>query len=217
MENSIPDPVEFMKPMASFLIRHYSDQLHSIVSSPDSNLHFPLFVDFAELMEKEPRVAGLLFAQPNTYLPVFDAAAIWAHQAVLVDDMEEGKKGFEKKFIHVRINTIGSALEFPGLILLSTCLFQYPLRIFSSNDDSFHHGILLTLKGIVIRSGAIKMHEGERKYIVLVETLASHFGCATLQPFLLLAGSFSVEFSKSIIRKHRNQWFPVLPLSHKSL
>lgn len=28
-----------------------------------------------------------------------------------------------------------------------------------------HRGILLTLKGTVIRSGAIKMYEGERKYM----------------------------------------------------
>lgn len=28
-----------------------------------------------------------------------------------------------------------------------------------------HHGVLLTLKGTVIRSGAIKMYEGERWYI----------------------------------------------------
>jgi len=106
MEKNIPDPDDFKKPIAFFLVRHHSDQLQSIVSSPDSDLHFPLFVEyydfryafctfsfifllqnqptlfflfsFAELFDEEPRVASVLFAQPNTYLRVFDAAAIWA-------------------------------------------------------------------------------------------------------------------------------------------
>ncbi|ESW20389.1 hypothetical protein PHAVU_006G204900 [Phaseolus vulgaris] len=149
MEKNIPDPDDFKKPMAFFLVRHHSDQLQSIVSSPDSDLHFPLFVDFAELFDEEPRVASVLFAQPNTYLRVFDAAAIWAQQIVLA----EGKKGVEKKSIHVRIYTSGSALEFPET-------FPSIGRVRVQ-----HHGILLTLKGIVTRSGAIKMHEGERTYM----------------------------------------------------
>ncbi|KAL9321384.1 hypothetical protein ACSQ67_013223 [Phaseolus vulgaris] len=177
MEKNIPDPDDFKKPIAFFLVRHHSDQLQSIVSSPDSDLHFPLFVEyydfryafctfsfifllqnqptlfflfsFAELFDEEPRVASVLFAQPNTYLRVFDAAAIWAQQIVLA----EGKKGVEKKSIHVRIYTSGSALEFPET-------FPSIGRVRVQ-----HHGILLTLKGIVTRSGAIKMHEGERTYM----------------------------------------------------
>ncbi|KAL5157090.1 putative DNA helicase MCM9 [Glycine soja] len=139
-------------PMATFLIDHHSDQLRSISSSPDPNLHFPLFIDYAELMEDNPRIARLLFAQPKTYLPVFDDAALWAHKIVL-REMPDDKKGVEKKFIHVRINISGSPLECPE---------TFP----SIGRVRVHHrGILLTLKGIVIRSGAIKMHEGERKYI----------------------------------------------------
>lgn len=33
-------------PMATFLIDHHSDQLRSISSSPDPNLHFPLFIEY---------------------------------------------------------------------------------------------------------------------------------------------------------------------------
>ncbi|KAG2396242.1 DNA helicase [Vigna angularis] len=135
--------------MVSFLERHHSDQFHSIVSSPDSDLHFPLFVDFAELFEEVYRVACLLLFQPNTYLRVFDAAALSAQKTVLADC----KKGVEKKSIHVRINTCGSVLEFPET-------FPSIGRVRVQ-----HHGILLTLKGIVIRSGAMKMHEGERTYM----------------------------------------------------
>ncbi|KAJ1396514.1 P-loop containing nucleoside triphosphate hydrolase [Sesbania bispinosa] len=146
------DPANWKKPMASYLVRYHSDQLRSITSSPDSNLHFPLYVDFAELMEDDPRIARLLFAQPNTYLQVFDDAALWAHKIIL-EDMADDKNGIEKKFIHVRINVSGSPLECPET-------FPSIGRVRVQ-----HRGILLTLKGIVIRSGAIKMHEGERKYM----------------------------------------------------
>ncbi|XP_022642568.1 probable DNA helicase MCM9 isoform X3 [Vigna radiata var. radiata] len=146
--NYIAHPDDFQL-IVSFLERNHSDQFQSILSSPDSDLHFPLFVDFAELFEEELRVACLLLFQPNTYLRVFDAAAISAQQTVLAD----GKKGVEKKSIHVRINTCGSPLEFPET-------FPSIGRVRVQ-----HHGILLTLKGIVIRSGAIKMHEGERTYM----------------------------------------------------
>ncbi|TKY71481.1 DNA helicase MCM9 [Spatholobus suberectus] len=152
MEKNSADPGYWKKPMATFLVRFHSDQLRSIASSPDPNLHFPLFVDFAELMEDDPRIARLLFAQPSTYLQFFDDAALWAHKIVL-GDMADDKKGVEKKFIHVRINISGSPLECPE---------SFPsigrVRV-------QHRGILLTVKGIVIRSGAIKMHEGERKYM----------------------------------------------------
>jgi len=106
-EMNIPHPDYFKKPMASFLERRHSDQLHSILSSPDSDLHFPLFVEyydfffmqvlpfsfifllqnqptlffllsFAEFIDEEPRVGNLLIAQPDTYLRVFDEAAIRA-------------------------------------------------------------------------------------------------------------------------------------------
>ncbi|XP_057433627.1 probable DNA helicase MCM9 [Lotus japonicus] len=149
MEKNTEDPGHWKKPMASYLVRHHPDQLNSIASSPDPNIHYPLHIDFAELMEDDHRIAHLLFAQPNTYLQIFDDAALWAHKIVL-GDMEEG---VEKKFIHVRVNVCGSPLECPET-------FPSIGRVRVQ-----HRGILLTLKGIVIRSGAIKMHEGERKYM----------------------------------------------------
>lgn len=138
--------------LANFLVRQHPHQLHSIVSSPDSTLHFPLFVDFAELMQHTPLFARLLFSHPDTYLKVFDDAALYAHKIAL-SEMPNGQKGIEKQFIHVRINISGSPLEHPDTF---PSIGRVRVR---------HRGILLTLKGIVIRSGAIKMHEGERNYI----------------------------------------------------
>ncbi|XP_050212085.1 probable DNA helicase MCM9 isoform X1 [Mercurialis annua] len=140
-----------LKLFAEFLIRHYSDKLRSIVLSADPKLHYPLYIDFAELLNDDPQLAHLVFSQPAGYLRHFDKAALWAHKIVL-KNLKCGEKGSEKKFIHVRIDVSGSPLE---------CTETFPsigrVRV-------KHRGILLTLKGTVIRSGAIKMYEGERIY-----------------------------------------------------
>ncbi|KAL1336218.1 hypothetical protein HN51_030619 [Arachis hypogaea] len=146
------DPWEWEKPMATYLLRYHSDQLRSIASSPDPNLHYPLFIDFAELMEEDPHLARLIFSQPTPYLQAFDNAALLSHR-IVVRDLEQEKNVVEKNFIHVRINISGSPLE---------CSETFPTI---GRVRVQHRGILLTVKGTVIRSGAIKMHEGERKYM----------------------------------------------------
>ncbi|KAG8474033.1 hypothetical protein CXB51_033745 [Gossypium anomalum] len=134
-----------------YLLHSHSDQLRSIILSPNPKLHYPLFVDYAELMDADPPLARLVFANPTDYLRFFDQAAILAHKRVL-KDMVSHEKGVEKKFIHVRFNVCGSPLEFPET-------FPTIGRVRVK-----HRGILLTLKGTVIRSGAVKMYEGQRTY-----------------------------------------------------
>ncbi|XP_045817731.1 probable DNA helicase MCM9 [Trifolium pratense] len=151
------DPEYWTQLMATYLLHpesDHSDQLRSISSSPDFNLHFPLYIDFAELLDYDPRIAHLIFSQSNTYLQLFDEAALRTHRIVLGEMAGDEKNTVvEKKYIHVRINISGSPLECPET-------FPSIGRVRVQ-----HRGILLTLKGIVIRSGAIKMHEGERKYM----------------------------------------------------
>ncbi|XP_015893484.3 probable DNA helicase MCM9 isoform X1 [Ziziphus jujuba] len=149
MKKEDPDPV---KAFATFLIRRRSEELHSITLSPDTKLHYPLYVDFAELMDDNPGLARLVFSQPIQYLQLFDQAAVWAHKVIL-EDLKGSNQGIKKEFIHVRIDIGGSPLECPE---------TFP-RIGSVRVK--HRGILLTLKGTVIRSGAIKMYEGERWYM----------------------------------------------------
>ncbi|XP_071931100.1 probable DNA helicase MCM9 isoform X4 [Coffea arabica] len=139
------------KELASFLIKHYTEQLHSIILSPDPRLHYPLLVDFAELLDDNPTLAHLLFSHPAEYLLVFDEAAIWA-QKVIFKDLKQWDNASVKDYVHVRINVSGSPLECPET-------FPSIGRVRVK-----HRGILLTLKGTVIRSGAIKMIEGEKIY-----------------------------------------------------
>ncbi|KAL3724037.1 hypothetical protein ACJRO7_036110 [Eucalyptus globulus] len=145
------NPSPHVKSMAAFLIRFYSDQLRSIALSPDPNLHYPLYIEFAELVDYDPPLARLVFSQPSQYLNDFDDAAVWAHRVVL-ENLKEIKDRVEKNFIHIRINISGSPLECP--------------KTFPSigHVRVKHRGILLTLKGTVIRSGAVKMYEGSRWY-----------------------------------------------------
>ncbi|KAK9286477.1 hypothetical protein L1049_014874 [Liquidambar formosana] len=135
--------------LAAFLITRHSNQLRTITLSPDPRIHYPLHVDFAELMDHNPALAHLVFAQPTDCLRKFDEAALRAHRVILEDFKENASR---KNYINVRINISGSPLECPET-------FPSIGRVRVK-----HRGILLTLKGTVIRSGAVKMIEGERKY-----------------------------------------------------
>ncbi|XP_073141326.1 probable DNA helicase MCM9 isoform X2 [Henckelia pumila] len=143
------DESERSKEMAGFLIEHHLDQLKSIILSFDHRIHYPLYLDYAELMDENPRLAQLVFSQPTIYLALFDESAIWA-QRVIFEDFKNVENASVKGFVHVRINISGSPLEcaetFPGI----------------GRVRVKHHGILLTLEGTVIRSGAVKMIEGEK-------------------------------------------------------
>ncbi|KAL6269737.1 hypothetical protein ACE6H2_026648 [Prunus campanulata] len=95
-------------------------------------------------MDDDPPLSHLVFSQPTEYLRLFDEAAVWAHKVIL-GDLNGSNKGIKKEFIHVRIYIGGSPLECPET-------FPSIGRVRVK-----HRGILLTLKGTVIRSGAIKI------------------------------------------------------------
>ncbi|KAK6135455.1 hypothetical protein DH2020_030800 [Rehmannia glutinosa] len=135
--------------MAGFLIKHQLEQLRSIILSSDPRLHYPLHVDFAELMDENPPLAHLISSQPTEYLPLFDESAAWA-QKVIYEDFKKMENASVKAYVHVRINICGSPLECPET-------FPSIGRVRVK-----HRGILLTLKGTVIRSGAVKMIEAGR-------------------------------------------------------
>ncbi|KAK4476914.1 hypothetical protein RD792_016080 [Penstemon davidsonii] len=139
------------KEMAGYLIKHELEQLKNVILSFDPRLHYPLHVDFAELMDDNPPLAHLIFSQPTQYLPIFDESAVWA-QKVIFEDFKRIENASVKAYVHVRINVCGSPLEYPET-------FPSIGRVRVK-----HRGILLTLKGTVIRSGAIKMIEGEKIY-----------------------------------------------------
>ncbi|EEC80238.1 hypothetical protein OsI_22179 [Oryza sativa Indica Group] len=157
-EFAVDDLDEFESRLDSFLNRFHADDLRRILlPDPDGKLHFPLVIDFAELLEFDPEVAHQLYDYPKDVLELFDAAAQRALDkfdaaARRADKRKAGDEPMEKKFVHVRVNTSGSPLECPEA---SPSIGKVRVK---------HRGTLLTLKGTVIRSGGVKMIEGERKY-----------------------------------------------------
>nr|GMC83524.1 probable DNA helicase MCM9 [Ipomoea batatas] len=139
--------------LQKYLETHHSEQLQSILLAPDPRLHYPLHVDFAEIMDEYPDLAHFIFSQPDDYLRLFDEAAFLAQKKI----SSQFKEARVKSNIHVRINACGSPLECPET-------FPSIGRVRVK-----HRGILLTLKGTVIRSGAAKMIEGEKWFKVYPE------------------------------------------------
>ncbi|XP_020255866.1 probable DNA helicase MCM9 isoform X2 [Asparagus officinalis] len=137
---------------ARFLLRRHVSDLRSILLSPDPVLHYSLIVDFAELLESDPPLAHDLFSRPSHLLPKFDQAARISQGVVLDGSKDLEKSAVVKEFVHVRINVSGSPLECPETF---PSIGKVRVR---------HRGVLLTLKGTVIRSGTVKMIEGEREY-----------------------------------------------------
>ncbi|XP_040380757.1 probable DNA helicase MCM9 isoform X2 [Oryza brachyantha] len=157
MEFAVDDLEELESRIDNFLKRFHSDDLRRILlPDPDGKLHFPLVIDFAELLDFDPEVAHILYDYPKDVLELFDAAAQRAldkfDAAARRDKSKPGDEPIEKKFVHVRVNTSGSPLECP-----EACPSIGKVRV-------KHRGTLLTLKGTVIRSGSVKMIEGERTY-----------------------------------------------------
>ncbi|XP_026416439.1 probable DNA helicase MCM9 [Papaver somniferum] len=127
------------------LKKNYSDQLVSIVSSPDTLLHYPVHFDLVDLLDYDLELCYLLYSHPNRFLPKFDEGACQAQRVIL--DVE--KQGSFKELVHVRINVSAENPE--------ACPSIGKIRV-------KHRGKLLTLKGTVTRTGSIKMIEGERYY-----------------------------------------------------
>uniref|UniRef100_A0A0D9WNB7 Probable DNA helicase MCM9 n=1 Tax=Leersia perrieri TaxID=77586 RepID=A0A0D9WNB7_9ORYZ len=156
-EFAVDDLDDFESRLHDFLERFHSEDLRRILlPDPDGRLHFPLVIDFAELLEFDPEVAHLLYAYPKDVLELFDAAAQSAldkfDAAARRDKRKAGDESMETKFVHVRVNISGSPLDCPEA---SPSIGKVRVK---------HRGTLLTLKGTVIRSGGVKMIEGERKY-----------------------------------------------------
>ncbi|CAN6480057.1 unnamed protein product [Victoria cruziana] len=142
---------DYVRELAQFVLRNCEQQLRSILLSRDQMIHFPVVVEFAELLDASPSLAYLVFSDPAKFLPLLDEAAHVA-QEVVFGACKDSEEMVLKEFLHIRVDVGGSPLECPE---------TFPrigrLRV-------KHRGVLLTLKGTVVRSGPIKMIEGEREY-----------------------------------------------------
>nr|CAB3470016.1 unnamed protein product [Digitaria exilis] len=140
--------------LAGFLREFYYNDLRDILLDADaSRPHFPLVIEFAELMDFDPKFANDLYSKPRVYLRTLDNAAQCAQSEMIKESDDLKREARVKEFVHVRIDPSGSPLEFPET---SPSIGKVRVK---------HMLKLITLKGTVIRSGGIKMIEYERMYM----------------------------------------------------
>ncbi|KAF8660799.1 hypothetical protein HU200_057385 [Digitaria exilis] len=140
--------------LAGFLREFYYNDLRDILLDADaSRPHFPLVIEFAELMDFDPKFANDLYSKPRVSLRTLDNAAQCAQSEIIKESDDLKREARVKKFVHVRIDPSGSPLEFPET---SPSIGKVRVK---------HMLKLITLKGTVIRSGSIKMIEYERMYM----------------------------------------------------
>ncbi|KAH9299790.1 hypothetical protein KI387_031472, partial [Taxus chinensis] len=142
---------EYIDAFQQFLIHHRLEDLEAILLADDDTLHYPLKIDFAELLEANPPLAKSLYTQPIKLLPLFDDASRLA-QGVVLEAHKHNEDMAVKENVHVRLDVNGSAMDCPETQPSIGCVRVKDI------------GKLITIKGTVIRSGAIKMLEGEREY-----------------------------------------------------
>ncbi|KAI3852285.1 hypothetical protein MKX03_018930 [Papaver bracteatum] len=136
---------ELIDQFCIFLLDYHSDELISIISSPDTLIHYPIHIDFVELLEYDDNLAYRIYSEPDENLPRFDKAAAQAQRTL----MGHKGPGSCKELVHVRVNVGAENPE--------ACPSIGKIRV-------KHRGKLLTLKGTVTRTGSVKMIEGERYY-----------------------------------------------------
>ncbi|GKV44831.1 hypothetical protein SLEP1_g51979 [Rubroshorea leprosula] len=66
-------PVEVTS-ILDYLVAYHYDQLRSIALSPDLKFHYPLFIEFAELLDVDPALAYNVYYKPDKYFRFFDYA-----------------------------------------------------------------------------------------------------------------------------------------------
>lgn len=147
---SWPD-VEYVRTFQLFLENYHGDAIEALLFAEDAALHYSLVVQFAEFLDACPVVANHLFFLPHKLLSLFDDGVREA-QIAAFEAHKQKRSMTVKENTHIRLNVHGSAFECP-----ETKPNIGRVRV----KDV---GRLLTLKGTVIRSGAVKILEGEQEY-----------------------------------------------------
>ncbi|KAI5065345.1 hypothetical protein GOP47_0020040 [Adiantum capillus-veneris] len=147
---------DFLQACKDFLQQHHTQEIETIYFAEEDTVNYAIVIEYADLLDFKPWVAECLYFRPSKFLPLLDDA-IRSVQDEIRTIYEKGKNSEDpeipiKDFVHVRVNIHGSAAECPET--------QPSISKIRVKDI----GRLITIKGTVIRSGAIKLLEGERLY-----------------------------------------------------
>lgn len=147
---------DFLQACQEYLQLHHKQELETIYFAEEDTLNYTIVIEYTNLLNFKPWVAECLYFRPTKFLPLLDDA-IQLVQNDIKTIYEKGKSSQDpeipsKEFVHARINIHGSAAECPET--------QPNISKIRVKDI----GRLITVKGTVIRSGAVKLLEGERIY-----------------------------------------------------
>ncbi|GAQ89831.1 hypothetical protein (MCM9-like) [Klebsormidium nitens] len=140
---------EYVDALYKFAMEYHAQDLAEILLKPDDDLHYAVHVSFQELHgdERFEAMANLLCCKPRWLLPLFDEALSKAQ--VDIADVHELQEDMSfKAHVHARV-TLMECPEMKPSISRIRC------------EDI---GRILAVRGTIIRTGAVKMLEGEREY-----------------------------------------------------
>jgi len=152
-------PVEYVEAFERFLESHVQGKLgtrpslvqclDAILVELDDMRHYSLEVNILELLEFNQQLATILLQKPNHIMPLFSEAIQRVAERRLSDSDDKYSMS-RKKFIH------------PRLVRPPLCNSICKPNVSSVRSSDV--GVVIQVRGTVIRTGQIKMLEAEREY-----------------------------------------------------
>ncbi|CAM6089884.1 unnamed protein product [Calypogeia fissa] len=134
-----------------FLDRYHRADIEDVMLAEDGIAHYSLVIEFVDLYDANPELCCMLYEQPTKLLQNFDDGARELQERMYNDVKGKGNICL-KENVHVRVSVEGLPLDHPQM---HPSISQVRVK---------DVGRLLTIHGTVIRSGGIKMLDGEKIY-----------------------------------------------------
>jgi len=125
-------------------------RVDAILMELDSTVHYPVEVNLLSLLDFSQQLGTLLIHNPNALLPLFNEALLNVANRRLTES-DDHHFMFAKELLHVR------------LVVPPTCDSVCKRNI--SSIRSRDVGGIVSVRGTVTRTGAVKMLEAEREYV----------------------------------------------------
>lgn len=139
-----------------FVTEHCRDDLITVLQEPDFDRHYGIPVSLCHLAAHDHGAAEVFLASPRPLLPLLDAALVSAQRLLLQGAPSEDAQTYMsvKENVHARLQGLSMFLDI-GLRLISPGI-----------DDiaAIHIHRLITVRGTVVRTGAVKLLQSRRLY-----------------------------------------------------
>lgn len=138
---------EIIHGFQSFILEHLKNPIEEMMrDKQEDNVTYALVVNFLELYEANMQLGALLIRYPKRMLQLFDEAVSSFQDTLIIHNPRPGMK--KKTKFHVRISNLPLNPETTKGVL----------------PRSIDIGLLVAVRGTVIRTGPVKMLEWKRSY-----------------------------------------------------